>query len=242
MVRDHLTVRIFELAFKFNITLMISYMASAQNISDQISHKFKVESINAEWTLHDHDFKIISKLWNHTPDTDLFASHNNHKFKKFVSWRPCVDATHVDVFTLNWRDIKAYLFPTFPCISSKVCKCVDNQVTIMCKIFPMWPTKAWYPTLMCLVGGTATLLPREASKRLFLPWDPEKRHPMGQWLKLIFVNLSVKCYNTTIYQSPRLIILPEILGIKVQSKQKLPWSDTGRNMPKKKESVGTTSA
>ena len=153
---------------------MISYMASAHNISDRISHKFKVESINAEWTLHDHDFKIISKLWNHTPDTDLFASHNNHKFKKFVSWRPCVDATHVDVFTLNWRDIKAYLFPTFPCISSKVCKCIDDQVTIMCGIFPMWPTKAWYPTLMCLVGGTATLLPREASKRLFLPWDPEK--------------------------------------------------------------------
>ena len=234
-IRDRLTVKIFQLASSYNIQIVISYIASKQNISDSISRKIKPESINSEWSLHDHDFKTISKLWTHTPDMDLFASYHNCKFPKFVSWKPCLDAMHIDAFTLNWKNIKGFLFPPFPCVASVVRKCIDDEVTMLCGVFPLWPTKTWYPALMCLAGGSVTLLPRQASKRLFLPWDPEKDHPMGQRLRLIFVNLSVKCYNTTICQNPRLITLPNILGVKAQSKRKCPWSDIGRSMLKKKE-------
>ena len=97
-IRDRLTVKIFQLASSYNIKIVISYIASKDNISDSISHKIKPEFINAEWSLHDHDFKTISRLWTHTPDTDLFASYHNRKFPKFVSWKPCLDAMHVDAF------------------------------------------------------------------------------------------------------------------------------------------------
>ena len=48
-LRDKITVNIFELAFKYEFEIRISYVQSAANLSDRVSRKF--DSIHAEWSL-----------------------------------------------------------------------------------------------------------------------------------------------------------------------------------------------
>ena len=228
-MRDKITVCIFELAFKHNFEIRISYVQSADNLSDRVSRKF--DSIHAEWSLSDHDFKTILELTRFCPDIDLFAHAQNKKLEKFVSWKPCIGATHVDAFTLNWQNLRAFLFPPFPCISSVIKKCLDDKVTMACGIFPLWKTKSWWPGLMRLANHKFTVL-QGANKRLRLPWSSTERHPMMSRLKLIFVNLSINC-NSNSSPLTRQIILPKMRGEKGHLKKRKAWLNTGRVIPQK---------
>ena len=239
-MRDQITLRIFDLCDKYNFQIMISYVKSADNISDRISRKFTTKSIHAEWTLSDHDFKLIKKLWQVPPDTDLFASIQNKKFRKFFSWKPCVDATAVDAFSVNWKDIKGYIFAPFSILCSVIKKCLDDEIQHMCGIFPMWKTKTWYPNLIRLAGRNVTILPRETAQRLYLPWDTNRKHPMGTRLTLLFANLSVKYFKETIFQNPKPIISRKTHGVSQLLKRKNQWSNTGNNTPKKQKLIGMT--
>ena len=202
-LRDKITVCIFELAFKHNFEIRISYVQSAENLSNRVSSKF--DSIHAEWSISDRDFKSVIELAKTPPEIDLFAHAQNKRLEKFVSWKPCIGATHVDAFTLNWKNLRAFLFPPFPCISSVIKKCLDDRVTMACGIFPLWKTKSWWPGLMRLANHEFTVL-HGANKRLRLPWSSTERHPMMSRLKLIFVNLSVNYCNAKSSPLTRLTI------------------------------------
>ena len=229
-LRDKITVCIFELAFKYNFEIRISYVKSAHNLSDRVSRKF--DSIHAEWTLDDHDFSTFLQLANTTPDIDLFAHAHNKKLEKFVSWKPCIGATHVDAFTLTWTHLQAFLFPPFTCISSAIKKSLDDQVTMLCSVFPLWKMKSWWPGLMSLANHKYTIL-TAANMRLRLPWSSTERHLMMSCLKLIFVNLSVNSCNLNISLDNRLITLPKMHGMKGHSKKRKAWLSTGRTTPQK---------
>ena len=173
ILRDTMTHKVYALAEKYNFTLSISYVKSQENISDHSSRKFKGKSMHTEWTLDDSDFNHAMTLAQVHPDIDLFASAVNAKFDKFISWSPHKKAVHVDAFTLNWCDLKAYIFSPFSCISGILKKCLDNRINHCCGVFPMWPTKTWFPTLMQLCRGNYTVL-KGASLQLRLPWDKDK--------------------------------------------------------------------
>ena len=101
------------------------------------------------------------------PNLDLFAHMQNKKFEKFLSWKPCMGATHVDMFTLDWKHLNAFLFLPFFCISSVVKKCLDNQIKHLCGVFPLWKTKSCWPNLMWLAGNKYTVL--KLSSKLLVP-------------------------------------------------------------------------
>ena len=132
---DKLTGRVFELSFTYQFSLQISYVKSAENVSDSVSQKFT--SIHAEWSLSEVDFKKAMALTVFNPNLDLFAHMQNKKFEKFLSWKPCMGATHVDMFTLDWKHLNAFLFLPFFCISSVVKKCLDDQIKHLCGVFPL---------------------------------------------------------------------------------------------------------
>ena len=96
---DKITIHIFQLASKNNFEIKISYIKSAQNLSDKACRKF--DSIHAEWSLSVLNFQMVLQLAKVTPDIDLFAHAHNKKLEKFVSWKPCIGAFHVDAFTLK---------------------------------------------------------------------------------------------------------------------------------------------
>ena len=108
----------------------------------------------------------------------MFASVANKKLPRFISWHPCKDAMHIDAFTCNWGTIRGFLFAPFHCLASVLKKCLDDEVENMCGVFPLWPTKTWWPTLMRLSRGKIVEL-KGAGQRLALLWGPEVTHPMG---------------------------------------------------------------
>ena len=216
-LRNTLTGHIFELSFKYNLKIQISYVRSADNVSDSMSRKFT--SIHAEWSLADVDFRQALKLATVVLDVDLFAHMQNKKLDKYVSWKPCLNASHVDAFTLDWKYLKAYLFPPFSCISSVVKKCIDDEIEHLCGIFPLWKTKSWWPNLMRLADNKYTIL-KGAPKHLYLPWDRSLKHPMYQRLTLIFVNLSVNYYSSKTLTKNKRTLLHDMPGERLPLKTK----------------------
>ena len=197
-LRDTITKKIYGLADIHDFKIQITYVPSAENISDSASRIFNSKSMHTEWTLSKLDFDRVLELSTISPNIDMFASKINSQLPRFISWAPDHEATYVDAFTVDWHNLRGFLFPPFNLISHVVKKCVDNKVQHLCGVFPLWPTKSWWPTLLKLSGGRYTKL-NKAGQRLSLPWDPTLNHPMGSRLKLIFVNLSfnyfieVKC-------------------------------------------------
>ena len=51
------------------------------------------------------------------PEINLFASHVNTQFQKYVSYQPDPNAFAVNAFTLNWGELKFYAFPRFSLIA-----------------------------------------------------------------------------------------------------------------------------
>ena len=192
-------------------------------------------SLHAEWSLHQQDFSYVLQLADFQPDIDLFASNLNNKFPKFISWKPCVDAMHVDTFSLNWHDLNAYTFAPFSCLSSVIKKCLDDRILHMCSIFPLWKTQTWWPNLMRLCGAKFTVLPESTSRRLFLLFDKSAKHPMSNRLNLIFANLSTKFFDTTMFQTPKQPISRKMLGVHEHLKKRKQWSSSGKSsLPKLK--------
>ena len=188
VLRHTIMKKIYAICKMYDIEIRISYVKSANNVSDKSSRVFKAKSVHTEWSLHDSDFQKAIKLAKRVLEVDLFASPYNKKLTKFCSWVPCDQAMHVDSFTLNLCDINGFLFAPFSCISSVLKKCVDDKIQHMCGIFPLWPMKSWWPTLMRLSQGQYSLL-KGAGNRLSLPWDRSQKHPMAKKLNLIFVNM-----------------------------------------------------
>ena len=54
---------------------------------------------------------------------DLFVSRLTRQLKSYVSWRPDPGAIHVDAFTMDWRNLRAYAFPPFTLIAAVLHKC-----------------------------------------------------------------------------------------------------------------------
>ena len=218
ILRDQIVRKVFYLAHKYSFTISISYVQSSDNISDESSRKFKNKSVHTEWTLDKNDFVMAVSKAEVPPNIDLFASAVNTQLSKFVSWTPHMKAFHIDAFTLNWYDLKGYIFCPFSCVSSILKKCLDDRIKHYCGVFPLWQTKTWWPTLMQLCGNKYTLL-KGAGRRLHLPWDPDRRitHPMGKRLNLIFVNLSMKYYSVERSLKHRQLIFPKMPGITAQS-------------------------
>ena len=61
---------------------------------------------------------------------DLFASRLTRQLKSYVSWRPDPGAIHVDAFTMDWRNLRAYAFPPFNLIPAVLHKTKREIVSV----------------------------------------------------------------------------------------------------------------
>ena len=128
VLRDWITQKLYHLAHSYNFSLDISYVQSKQNLSDRPSRVFKGKSVHSEWSLQKSDFDKCMAAANFRPDVDMFASVQNAKLPKYITWGPCPTAVHVDAFTLCWKEMKGFIFPPFYCVSSVIKKCLDNEI------------------------------------------------------------------------------------------------------------------
>lgn len=121
--------------------IFASYIRSADNTeADEGSRLLAPET---EWELCSSAFRKI-KIAFGNPEMDLFATKNNAKCSKFVSWMRDPDAVTVDAFTLSWSGLDFYALPPFAIILRILQKIINDKAEGIV-VVPYWPSQPWFP-------------------------------------------------------------------------------------------------
>ena len=102
-----------------------------------------------EWMLNKDIFQEIQNIYGDC-DIDLFASKFNHQIDRYISFTPDKHAHAIDAFTIDWSNLKCYIFCPFSVIGQVLSK-IERDMTEAVMIAPIWPTQTWFPKLIQLV-------------------------------------------------------------------------------------------
>lgn len=128
-----------------NIWIFASYVNTKDNWeADSESRILKPET---EWSLANYAFAQIKNKFGN-PEVDLFASRNNYKCPKYVSWLRDPEALSCDAFTICWSNIYFYSFPPFAIILRVLQKIIKDKAEGIL-VVPYWPSQ-WFPLFMKL--------------------------------------------------------------------------------------------
>lgn len=137
-------------------------------------------NIDTEWELANFAFKIVNR-WGH-PEIDLFASRNNTKISKFCSWKRDPEASAIDAFTLDWKNLKFYAFPPFSVVLKALQK-IRNDGACGILVVPNWPSQPWYLVFMPMLTDKPEIF--SASPDLLLSPCRSVKHPLASHLSLV---------------------------------------------------------
>ena len=140
--------------------------------ADKLSRVFNDD---LEWSLNCETFKKIM-AWYPEISVDLFASRLNNKLKNYVSLRPDPHALAVDAFSIMWTGKLYYIFAPFSLLA-KILQKMEQDTTEAVLVVPLWPTQAWWPSLLHMISGPCFLLPKPQNI-LILHHKPEHQHPL----------------------------------------------------------------
>ena len=91
---------------------------------------------------------------------DLFPSRLSTQLPRFYSWRPDPQAEVVDAFSQDWSSVKGYAFPPFASIGRCLKQILDQQVSFLVLVAPVWQAQPWYPLLLEMCVAPPVLLPQ----------------------------------------------------------------------------------
>jgi hypothetical protein len=116
-----------------------------------------------DWMLNPAVFQQITgkARWG-LPAIDLFATRLNHQVPRFFSFLPDPQAKGMDAFRQSWLPLPTqrllWANPPWALIGRMLQKIIHDKTEIIL-IAPVWPTQAWYPTLLELLVAVPLLLP-----------------------------------------------------------------------------------
>ena len=126
------------------------------SIADKLSRNF-----DREWLLSDEVFHTIQDKLG-VCDIDLFASKDNHKLSKYVTYTPDSNAEPVNAFSLTWTSFNAYIFPPFSLLGLVLQKIMQDQATVTL-VAPVFHTQPWFVMLLQMTCHQPYLLPQNQS-------------------------------------------------------------------------------
>ena len=175
-VCNRITQDIWEFCKQHDYWISAAFIPGRENIkADQASRIFNTQ---AEWMIPDSIFhKLCNKFGS--PEVDLFASRENCKLTKYVSWRPDPDALAVDCFSLAWQGL-VYCFPPFSMVWRTLRKIQEDETTAIL-VVPFWRAQSWFPTFKRMICQGPMHI---KGSSLLLPGSQEK-HPMRKNLTLL---------------------------------------------------------
>lgn len=181
---NNLTKLIWQWCEERHLWIFASYIKSCENWqADQASRILPPET---EWSLDEKIFSHISKVFG-VPDIDLFASLDNHKCRKYISWHNDPQAEAVDAFTINWENLKFYAFPPFSLILRVLQKIINDKAEGIL-IVPYWQSQPWYPLFLRLIEGIPLFF-GPCTNLLHSPYR-NIQHPLSRQLILVAAKLS----------------------------------------------------
>jgi hypothetical protein len=173
---------IFEIwiwAMSRNIWLSSTHIPGIEN--DEADAESRRDETSLEWKLNEEVFSQVISNLDFTPEVDLFASRLNRQLPIFLSFRHDPEATGINAFTISWTNVAFYAFPPFAIISKVLQKvCLEKATGIL--VVPDWPNQFWFATYKQMVVREM-VIPSSASL-LYLPQNPELRHPLQKNLRL----------------------------------------------------------
>ena len=182
---NRLTKEIWEWCMARNIWISAFHIPGKDNsIADKLSRNF-----DREWLLSDEVFYTIQDKLG-VCDIDLFASKDNHKLSKYVSYTPDANAVAVNAFSLTWTSFNAYVFPPFSLLGLVLQKIMQDQATVTL-VAPVFHTQPWFVMLLQLTCHQPYLLPKP-ELCLTLP-NKEEKHPLKK-MRLGVFKVSGKPY------------------------------------------------
>lgn len=161
-----------------------THVAGTENT--EANYESRNHDTNTEWSLNARVFyKIVERLGK--PTIDLFASHQNYKVPRFISWKPDPQAIGINTFQQQVKNEIFYAFPPFSLIT-KFVKKVETEKLEGILIAPEWSTQTYYPLLSRLLINIPIALKWRAS--LLTHPNSGHPHPLGSKLKLRAFHLS----------------------------------------------------
>ena len=176
---------LFSWALDRNIALSAVHIPGVDNVvADQAS---RISNMDTEWMLNPKLFHKLCLIFD-TPEVDAFATRLNRQLPTFFSWKPDPEAVRYDAFSSSWSDSYMYCFPPFSVLSRVLQKIQQQEATVLL-VFPLWPTRPWFPRVLDLMIAPPVLLPKHC---LWLPQNPESAHPLALKLIMAAAKLSGK--------------------------------------------------
>ena len=173
---------IWQTCIEHNVWLSAAHIPGKENVvADTASRVFEDAH---EWMISDIVFEELCRRWGR-PHIDAFATKNNKKLNKFMSWKPDPEAMVIDAFSTYWKGIYIYSFPPFSCIW-RVLRKIALECDQAILVTPLWTTQSWWPGILRHIVEKPIVF---SSRHLQLPGTVEK-HPMCPKLNMVAVKLS----------------------------------------------------
>ena len=89
--------------------------------------------VDTEWMLQSTFLNLALEHLCFKQEIDLFATNINTQFDKYAAFRPDPRAMYIDVFSIDWSDLKLYAFPpisVIPRVLSKVKQDSAEGITV----------------------------------------------------------------------------------------------------------------
>ena len=174
---DSVAADIWKWAICRKVWISAVFVPGKQNIrADALSRN---TSSVTDWELDWEVFRKIEKIFGEVT-VDLFASRENAKLEKFVSWKPEPQAWKIDAFSIQWS-FGFYAFPPFSLLP-RILKKIEQDRCKGILIAPCWPTQAWFPKLLWLLYLPPVLLPKK--QNLLRHPAHQGAHPILHKMKL----------------------------------------------------------
>ena len=168
------------------IFITCTHIPGVENtVADKESRR---EYKQGEWMLNTDIFLRAIAHFDFTPDLDCFAARANAQLSRYCSRTPDPYATHIDCFSINWGQYKAYLFPPFSIINKVLQKLRIDKATALC-VIPRWTTQAWWPQAQEMMLFEPLII-RPDPQNLVLPNKKGELHPLHAKLGLVICILS----------------------------------------------------
>lgn len=181
LICNKVTLEIWDWAISQKNWLMASHIPGVLN--EEADYESRKNETRLEWKLNEKILQDIIQYFDFIPEIDLFASRINTQFKKFVSFRPDPEASHVNAFSLSWDGLKFYAFPPFSCIS-RVTQKLFKEDCVGILIVPNWPNQLWFPVIHTLLLTDPYII-FSSVDQLYLPNQPQEHHPLSNNLELL---------------------------------------------------------
>ena len=147
---------IWEKCLATGTRLMTTYVPSQFNPADSPSRR---ATNQLEWEIDKSFFRRLELQWS-KHNIDLFATRQNAKVERYVSWAPETEAWKQDAFSFSWKDLgRVYACPPWAQIHRAVEKIRMEKVKATI-ITPHWPSMIWFPTIKTMTDQPPVPIPR----------------------------------------------------------------------------------